>query len=182
MDELSFQRARKGDHAAFASLVTAYEKLVYNIAYRFFCHTADAEDICQTVFLKVYQKLPAFEDYAGLKPWICAITSNACIDESRRRKGKPTESLYLDDEGTAERPIPAPDKPPEQALLEKEGMAAVEEAIRRLPEDFRVCVVLRDLQQLSYEEIAAALGIGLGTVKSRLARGRERVRMMLKDG
>ena len=183
MDEHSFHRARRGDHAAFATLVASYEKLVYNIAYRFFCHAADAEDICQTVFLKVYQKLPEFRDYKGLKAWICAIASNACIDESRRRKGRQTESLYLDlgDEGEMERPIPAADPSPEEALLEKEGVAAVEEAIARLPEEFRLCLVLRDLQQLSYEEVAAALGVSLGTVKSRLARGRERVRRMLEE-
>lgn len=171
--------AAKGDEGAFAELVRQHEKKVYNLALRMCGNAEDASDAAQEAFLSAWKGLPNFRGEAGFPTWLYRLTSNAAIDLLRRNK-KQRGELSLDDADAGIDPIDEEPSLQEQA----EGVElreAVTAGLALLSEDHRQALILREMQELSYEEIAAALGIDLGTVKSRISRARGALRKILRN-
>ncbi len=163
-DEELVRRYLGGDATAFAELVRRHETRVYNLCFRLLGNREDARDAAQDTFLSLVRKLKGFRGEAAFSTWLYRVTANACHDALRRRRRQP-RTLELVQEGPAE---PAADDDPSRA-----GDAAdVQRALLQVPEEFRAAVVLHDVQDLEYAEIATILGIPVGTVKSRIHRGR----------
>jgi len=180
VDEILFIKAQKGDNAAFEELIRAYEKLIYATAYRMLPNSQDAEDISQEVIIKVYKNLAYCKTAASFKSWLFRIIHNTCIDEIRKRKGRATLSLdQSPGDGYIENPALKDDTTPESEFLRKDMSEKVQKAINELPSDYKAVIVMRDLSGLSYEEIAYALELNMGTVKSRIARGRKKLMEVL---
>jgi len=179
-DDRILERARAGDRHAFDQIVAQHEKLVYGLAYRLTGNHDDAMDIGQEAFIRVYQRLGEFRGESSFETWLRRIVANACFDELRKRKRQRLvsldEPLEVDD-GEMGRQFADPGEGPHEAAERAETQRLVQEAILRLDEDYRIVLVMRDIHDLSYEEIAATLGLRLGTVKSRL----NRARAALKD-
>lgn len=171
------QYAQKGDRQALETLLLKYEKKVYNVSYRFMGSEADAYDMAQESLIKIYKGVSAFRLEASFSSWVYRVTVNTCLDELRKRKKAP---LSLDN--TLEGGVFIEDKTgitPEIHALNIESREDIQKAINTLSADHRITVVLRDIQGLSYEEIADTLSISIGTVKSRLNRGRQRLKEIL---
>jgi len=183
LDELELvERSRQGDLEAFNAIVAAYQDRVYNLCLRMLGSSQAAEDATQEAFLSAYRNVGRMRG-ASLRAWLFRIAANACIDELRRRKRQAHLSLDAavrdgDDERPVEVADPAPG--PEQFALRGELRNAIGLELGRLPPDQRLAVVLCDIEGLSYEEIAAAMGGSVGTVKSRISRGRARLRLALQ--
>jgi len=175
-----------GDSGAWAELVRTHHRRVYGLCYRFTGNSADAEDLTQDVFLKIYSNLAAFDVNRGsLQVWITTMTRNLLVDNFRRtRNQRATGSL---DEGwdgadelkPADRLMASGPSPHERAA-QKELSRMVQEALARVSVELREAVILRDLQDLDYKEIAQVLGIPEGTVKSRISRGRAELARLLE--
>lgn len=181
MEEDIIAKAASGDEAAFEEIVNVYGKRIYNIALRICKNPTDAEDIAQEVFIKLFRALPGFKGDSAFTTFLYRVTSNACLDFLRKRKKTATEPLTINDgEDNYERSLPSGGETPEEAALRKELRLAVQAGIAALPTDQRIALTLRDIEGLSYEEIAEALVTATGTVKSRINRARERLRSELK--
>ena len=178
-------RAKAGDQGAFEQLVLDNQNKVYSLALRVTGDREEAAVLAQEAFLKAWQALPSFQGESSFSTWIHRLTANLCIDHLRRRarrqgvEGGPS----LDDE-EAGWPEPADWEGDPQRQLERiELSEALERGLAALPDYFRQPLVLRELSGLSYQEIGAALGLDLGTVKSRIARARLALRkILLADG
>ena len=153
-------------HDAFEEILLRYERLVFHIASRYFKSHEDAMDASQEAALKVYNGLPGvtIAEDGSLKAWICTVTARACLDILRKRRVQTTE---LTDELT---PATAPSA--EEGAFANERVRETLSAINSLSDDHRMVVILRDMHGLSYDEIAEALEVSIGTVKSRLSRAR----------
>lgn len=175
------QQAKAGDRDAFAVLVTAYEGKIYNLAFRYLGNREDAMDASQEIFLRVFRFLPGFQEESGFSTWIYRIGVNVCKDMLTRRSRRNEQSLDIHDENEESRPVEVADcrYDPEQIAEGKELRKVLASAISTLPEQQREMIVLRDIQGLSYEEIATVLSLEPGTVKSRLSRARENLRKKL---
>ncbi len=168
------RRLREGDLGAFEELVTTHQHRVFAVAYRMLGTRAEAEDVAQEVFLRVHRGIAAFRGDAKLSTWLYAITSRLCLNRLASGERRMTLARADDDEAV----IRAQGDPDPASMMEQREMeAALHRAIAELSEERRIVVVLRDLNGLAYEEIAEALGLELGTVRSRL----HRARMELKD-
>jgi len=177
------QKASKGDADAFEELVKRYQQKVYGIAYGISHDHQDALDISQEVFIKIYKKLKDFRGASSFYTWLYRITANVAIDFQRvKRKIIPVEF----DEKILEEPRPEAGFPegkkfdPRKILERKEIHGAILRAIETLPEDQRAAVVLRELENLSYKEIAKAMNCSMGTVMSRLHYARRKLREILE--
>ena len=160
-------RLRKGDLRAFEELVIAYQHRVFGVAVRMLGNRAEAEEIAQETFLRAHRALPGFRGEARLGTWLYAIASRLCLN----RLAAPERGLARgDDDALAAAPSHEPDAA--TALERSELDGALREAIAALPEKRRIVVILRDLEGLSYEEIAEVLALEPGTVRSRLHRAR----------
>jgi len=169
-------RAVAGDGDAFAELAEPYEQKVYNLAYRMSRDREDAFDLAQEVFLKVYRALPRFRGNSSFSTWLYRITSNTCLDLARKHKRVPN-TISLDDPvetttGELRRQVADSSSEPERTAVRAEAASEIMTAISALPAEQRLSIVYRELEGLSYEEIAEALGCSLGTVKSRISRAR----------
>ena len=182
MTEMELVRAAAGgDEAAFAELVRMYENKAYHLALRMCGNAEDANDVAQDAFLAAWRGLPSFRGEAGFSTWLYRLVSNAAIDHLRRTKHQ-RGNVSLDDE---ELNLDAPDTAPGplESAVEKELQQAVQDGLSQLGDDHRTVLIMREVQALSYEEIAHALGIDLGTVKSRISRARNSLRkILLKTG
>lgn len=158
-----------GDRDAFTQLVRRHEDAVFNMSYRMLSHREDARDVCQEIFLTVFQRIREFRGESRFGTWIFRIAVNRCRDELRRRKTvKHTRPIALDPESST----PAREPSPEAVARGKELEEIVSGCIAAMPDDLREMIVLRDVQDLAYEEIAHVLDMPLGTVRSRLSRAR----------
>jgi len=160
----------------FTEIVEKYTNLVYNVALRMTGNPQDAEDVVQEVFLSVYKALPRFRADAQVSTWLYRIAVNACLMKARKEKN----ARYLVDAGYEDIDIPDWSESPEKAALNAELHGAIREGLARLPPDLRAAVVLRDVQGLSGEEAAAAAGVPVATLKTRLHRGRLLLRKYLQ--
>lgn len=173
------ERAIRGDAGAFNELMSAQERRMFAVAMRMFGNKEDAEDCLQDAMLRIYRAISGFKFQSSFSTWVYRVTMNTCLDELRKRKGKPNTSLDgLLDAGWM--PTDGADTP-EQHALRSEVRGSVYGFIRELPDDMRAAVVLRDVQGLSYEDIASALDTNVGTVKSRISRGRDKLRKKIME-
>jgi RNA polymerase sigma-70 factor (ECF subfamily) len=185
MDESALiQAARQGDLEAFNRLVLAYQDVVFGQAYRMMGDPHAAEDATQEAFLSAFRSLRAYRG-GSFKAWLLRIVTNASYDELRRRQRRPTtplEPLDAEDEEEVETPrwLADPGISPEEAAERAELEQALQRCLDGLPVEFRSAVLLVDIQGLDYDEAGQAIGRPVGTVKSRVARGRLRLRDCLQ--
>jgi RNA polymerase sigma-W factor len=168
------KRCLRGDEKGFEELLAKYRRPVYSICLRMVRNETDAEDLAQEVFVRTFNVLDRYNPSYPFSSWLYRITSNLCIDFIRkRRKGVfSLDEPISGDDGDMPRQVPASTGDPERDLHTTEMMKVLEEAIGTLPEHYRIIVILRHQEQLSYEEISDNLGIPLGTVKARIHRAR----------
>ena len=169
-DEIS--RGRIND--AFEQILLRYEKLIYHIARKYFSNAEDAMDASQEAAIKIFNGLPRviLPESGNLKAWICTVTARVCLDALRKRRVQTTE---LTEELHSTMSLPSA----EETAAANERINEIQQAINKLPNDQRMVIILRDMQGLSYDEIATALKINVGTVKSRLARARDKLKKLL---
>lgn len=172
--------AKRGDISAFEELISTHEKMVFNYCYRMCGNLHDAEDLAQEIFLKAYRGLGRFQGNSQFSTWIYKIAYNTCIDAHRKKKPIHENMLYPDDDQEY-REIVSDAGMPEDELLLKEKKEMVQTCIDVLRPEYRSVIVLRDIQDHSYKEIAKILEIPLGTVKSYISRGRLALRECLKS-
>ena len=179
------RRVLQGDVNAFERLVTEYEKAVYAIAQRMTGNAEDAADMTQETFIKAYNSLQSFRGDSKFSVWLYRIASNVCLDFLRSRSRKPTVSLSVEDDEGEEGQLDIADESQSPELLMERGLTrdAVRRGLDTLPPDYRQILLLREIQGLSYDEIAAVLEIEVGTVKSRIFRARKRLcAFLVEDG
>lgn len=176
------ERCLKGEEKAFEQLLGKYRASVFSICLRMVRNPSTAEEVAEEVFVKIFSALDRYDPTFPFASWLRRITSNLCIDYLRREKDRP---LSLDqpiggsDDGMLIQ-LPARTVAPDRDVETKEMMAMVEEAIGRLPEHYRIIVILRHQEERSYEEISEILGIPLGTVKARIHRARNMIAEYLR--
>ena len=170
------RRARAGDAGAFGELVSRYQTRILRLV-RGMVPEHDAEDVAQDAFLKAFRKLDEFDERARFYTWLYRIASNAALDWRKRERYRRHADLPSTPEG--EDAVPDAGPSPRTAAQRGELAAAIDRAVERLPDHYREIVVLREVEGLSYEEIAEVLRISKGTVESRLFRARERLRRVL---
>jgi len=180
------RRCMDGDSGAWAEMVRNFHRRVYGLCYRFTGNAADAEDLTQDVFLKIYSNLASFDTGRGsLQVWITTMTRNHLVDHFRRTRNQRATSSLDDGWDSAEELKPV-DRlvsrgiSPHESAAQKELARMVQSALARVSIDLREAVILRDLQDLDYKEIAEMLGIPEGTVKSRISRGRAELARLLE--
>ncbi len=179
------RRVLEGDVNAFEDLVTEHEKGVYAIAQRMTGNAEDAADMTQETFIKAYNSLSSFRGDSKFSVWLYRIATNVCLDFLRSRSRKPTVSLSVEDDDGEETQMDIADESqsPEQLLERGLTRDAVRRGLKSLSPEYRQILLLREIQGLSYEEIAEALALEVGTVKSRIFRARKRLcAFLLEDG
>ena len=184
----ALRRAQEGDQDAFRWLLETNQRKVFGLVIRTLgCDRHTAADISQEVFLRAFRSIKTFDGRALFSTWLYKITMNLCITEFRKRRalkrGRPTKSIDAPIAGYEDLSLELESREvdPAERVHHKDIAAAVQEAVSRLPEDFRSCVVLRDMKGLSYEEICEILDLPAGTVRSRIHRGRVILQRLLKE-
>ena len=168
--DTTIQRAASGDQAAWETIVRTYWRKVFNIAYRFVGTYEEAEDLTQEIFLRVFRSLESFDQRANFQTWLVSVSRNYCID--RYRSGRRDRAVFAREVDPATVTAEAPGLNPHARVELQDRVALLREALRALSAPLRTAVVLRDIHELSYQEIAEQLGVAEGTVKSRINRGR----------
>ena len=171
-------RCQQGDQGAFKEIFDHYHEKVYRIAYGVVRQREDALDIVQEVFVKLFHSIRNFKRESRLYTYLYRMTMNTAIDHARKMKKAPAYSL--DEEGTLQ-PQEVPEKGPDSILLNKELGGRLKEALEKLPMDQRMALLFREVEGLSYQEIAEAMKCSIGTVMSRLHYGRKKMQELLKD-
>ncbi len=169
--------ARQGDQEAFGELVRLYEKRVLALTQRMCKNPEDAAEAAQEAFFAAWQGLGNFRGESSFSTWIYRLASNACVD-LLRREGKRRAAVSLDDEDLNLN-IPASLPSPQEEAERRELREQIEAGLRALPPEYRAALALREMQQLRYDEIAEVLELDIGTVKSRISRGRKKLRAFL---
>jgi RNA polymerase sigma-70 factor (ECF subfamily) len=167
--------AQQGDREAFNQLVVHYQSLAYNVAYRVLGDGDAAADAAQDAFISAYRALPRFRG-GSFKAWVMRIVTNACYDQLRVKQRRPTTSLDADPDLERHEWNIDPGERPEAYVARQELGQVIQRGLATLPREQRTCVILSDIQGMSYDEIAEAMQTSLGTVKSRLNRGRRKLR------
>ena len=171
--------AREGDQGAFEELVRFYEKRVLALTQRMCKNPEDAAEAAQEAFFAAWRGLKNFRGDSSFSTWIYRLASNACVD-LLRREGKQQAAVSLDD-GELNLDVPSAAASPQEEAERRELREQIEEGLRALPPEYRAALVLREIQQLRYDEIGEALGVDIGTVKSRINRGRKKLRIFLLE-
>lgn len=179
-DEL-IRRSLDGDENAFVQLITEYQKKIYNIAYRFFNNAPDAQDITQETLIKIYRSLDSYQIGRSFGSWVYMITINNCRDLAKQRKRHPFFSLDDEERTYLSGLLSDPNPTPEKFVMDREAEVILKQMISELPEIYREVIILREIVGLHYEEISEALELSLGTVKSRINRGRLLMREKIMD-
>lgn len=174
-DEELVDKSQTGDLQAFEELVCRYERKIYTLAYRMTGNYHDANDLAQEAFLRAFQAIKGFRGDSSFSTWLCRIAANVCRDELKKRYRTPVD--YLDEEisfGEQEvkKQVPVDEPGPAELYEKHELQRELQALIDTLTPEYRVAIILRDIQGLSYEEIAEQLECSLGTVKSRISRAR----------
>ena len=171
-DEQVIEQCKKGSPEAFAELVRRHQGTVYSLCYRMTGNAVEAEDLAQEAFWRVYQGLGTFRRGARLRPWLHRLTANVCLDALRKRK---PAMLPLEEAigGASEPQTPHGEESPEQAYLRGEERLDVQQALLHLPGEYRIVLVLRYLEELSYREIAETLNVPVSTVETRIYRAKK---------
>jgi RNA polymerase sigma-70 factor (ECF subfamily) len=172
------ERHRCGDLHAFDEVYARFGEMVYNLALRLASNREEAADLTQEIFLRIYRHLGSFGGRSTLKTWVFRIAINHCRDRLSRHY--PAMQSIDNDSEEGGVSIADPGRGPEDLAVAADEGRRVAEGLSRIPPVFREAVVLRDLEGLSYEEIAEVLGVRVGTVRSRIARGREQLRILLE--
>ena len=164
------RRAQEGDRAALERLLVRHHDDIRLLCVRLCRHAADADDATQEALLAVVRGLPRFDHRSSFRTWVYRVATNACLDELRRRRRRPDP---VDPDRVPE--VVSPSEGPDDHAVRSEQRVALLAGLADLPEEFRVAVVLRDVMDLDYGQIAEVLGVPVGTVRSRLSRGRSRL-------
>jgi RNA polymerase sigma-70 factor (ECF subfamily) len=175
-DEALVARSKNGDADAFEELVSLYERKIYTVAYRIMGNHEDANDLAQEAFLRAFQSIGNFRGEASFLTWMCRIVTNLCRDELRKKYRTQIESLDEEitlGEGEVKKQVASSEPGPAELYEKKELQEKIQELINTLSPEFRLALVLRDIQGFTYEEIAEQLECSLGTVKSRINRARK---------
>ena len=174
------RRCRAGDGAAWEEIVQTYSRRVYNLAYRFTSRADTAEDLTQDVFVRVYRSLDQYNPKQGdLQNWLMRLARNLIIDDYRRRQRAPQDEI-ADDLEDHKYHLRSAENSVQREMERRELGAQVQAGIDKLSPDLRTCVILRDIEELSYQEIVDLLRIPEGTVKSRINRGRIELAKILR--
>ncbi|MBS3873307.1 MAG: sigma-70 family RNA polymerase sigma factor [Firmicutes bacterium] len=179
-------KSLRGDTEAFRTIVERYQERVYNVAFQMTGSHEDSLDLAQDSFLRVFRALSSFKGDSSLGTWIHRIAHNIVIDELRKRRRRPvvamsTDTVVITEDGEHMLEWSAPmDEAPEEQLLRAEKKREIEQALQRISPEHRSVLVMRDIEGLTYEEVAEVLGLNVGTVKSRLNRARLALREKLK--
>jgi RNA polymerase sigma-70 factor (ECF subfamily) len=168
--EALIQRCLQGDQAAWEAIVRQYWRKVFNVAYKFVGRHDQAEDLTQDIFLKIFKSLDTFDRRANFQTWLISVSRNLCIDHYRSIR-KERETIDRDVDASELTPA-STELSPIAALEQRDRVELLREALSALPDALRTAVVMRDIQELSYQEIADRLKLPEGTVKSRINRGR----------
>ena len=182
-DLKTIRRCKRGEEDAFREILERYRGPIYNLCYRMTRNAEDARDMGQEVFIKVFSLLDRFDENYAFSSWLFRIATNHCIDHLRRNRLR-FLSLYggVGQDGEEyELQLPAGGPEPDTVLQRKEALARLDEVIGELPPHYRAITLLRHDQQLSYDEIAEALHLPLGTVKARIHRARNLIQQMLRS-
>ncbi len=179
---LLIKRSQKGDIDSFEQLISDNSKLAYNIALKMLKNKEDAEDVSQEALIKVYKNIDRFNMNSSFKTWMYRIVVNTCLDHMRKNKNtvvsidKPIKTEHNEFQVEIEDKRPSP----EEIFERKETQKLVIEALNQLDDNFKSAIILRDINDFSYEEIADILTCSLGTVKSRISRGRQKLREIIE--
>ena len=174
------RRCRAGDGAAWEEIVTAYSRRIFNLAYRFTSSVEAAEDLTQEVFIRIYKTLDQYDSKQGnLSNWLMRLARNLIIDDYRHRQRNPQDT-YAEDVEDHSFHLRAVGGSAHKEIERRELAEQVQKGIDKLPTDLRTCVILRDIEELSYQEIVELLKIPEGTVKSRINRGRIELAKILR--
>jgi len=176
--ETLIRRCLAGDQLAWEAIVRQYRRKVFNVAYKFVGKHDEAEDLTQDIFLKIFKSLDTFDRRANFQTWLISVSRNLCIDHYRSvRKERETIDRDVD---TAELAPSAPGQSQMARLEQRDRVELLRQALGALPKTLRTAVLMRDLQELSYHEIAVALRLPEGTVKSRINRGRSELARQIR--
>jgi RNA polymerase sigma-70 factor (ECF subfamily) len=181
-DEELIVRLQRGDEWAFQLLVRRFRKTIFSIAFGITLDVEESQDIVQEVFLQVYRSIGNFRGDASLSTWLHRITVNRCLNW-KRRWARRLKWLHTTTDSTDDKPVKEPESDlpsPENRMADAQTRLQIDKALKMLPEQARAVFVLRELEGLSYEEIAETIGIKLGTVRSRLFHARKRLKTMLR--
>ncbi|WP_227762643.1 RNA polymerase sigma factor [Zhaonella formicivorans] len=182
-DEVLVQLCLSGDRAAFAEIVRRYQKQIFSLTYRLTNHVEDAQDLAQEVFLKLYQVLDKYDGNRPFFPWMYKVASNVCYTALRK---KPQQDVPLEKVIEFAPLVPKKESQPEDYAEVKETQRLVQQAIAELPENYRVPLVLRYLEDLSYQQIAEVMDLPVTTIETRLFRGKsllqKRLSLVLERG
>lgn len=181
-EQLLLERSKAGDVDAFEKLIEIYQKKIFNLAYRIVGNYDDASDLAQEALIRIFKSIANFKEQSSFSTWVYRITTNVCLDEIRKKKNRRVlsldEEIHVED-GEMKRQIMSDDPLPDEVAEREELRSIVSRAIDSLPEEQRVMITLRDIQGLSYEEIAEVLNCPGGTVKSRINRSRQALKNVL---
>lgn len=184
-DAVLVLRCQEDDYEAFDEIVARYKDGIYNYIWRMISNREDVEDLAQEVFVRAFAAIKSFRSESNLHTWLYRIAMNLCVDKYRRdglekRLITPLEREQLDGGQTASPDVPDGTYDPQRVCERVELQVEVQKALSKLPEKLRAAILLYDLEGMSYEEIAEALGCPVGTVKSRLFNARMQLRDLLK--
>lgn len=172
----TIELAKKGNEDAFASLISRVQNSAYAIAYRYMGNDEDTRDVMQEAFIKMYRYLGTFRGDSSFSTWFTRILINCCLDELRSRSNTGIHEDIDDHQNFLDPALGA-----EEVVLQAERQKAVLDAVRKLPDDAKNIIILREFQGLSYDELSQVLDIEPGTVKSRLSRAKQKLRELLEN-